>query len=219
MAGRPTPGMVLRQTLDIAIRAPVLPPETAKPASPAFTAAIASHMLDFPRPLRSASLGLASIGTARSVCVSLARAPSAGCVSSTGRTRASSPNSRYWDDGWRDSVAAAAARTTSGPRSPPIASSAIVIGLVMLPRRAPALRRKIQICGRQTRPLQPQSPRAGRCGDQAPFPDSDFSWLNAINLRRSSSHSVSRTCPKLSSSVRRLTPASSGWSRSTRPRR
>ena len=52
IAGRSMPGMVLRISLAIAIRAPVLPAETAKSASPFCTASIASHMLE-PRPRRT----------------------------------------------------------------------------------------------------------------------------------------------------------------------
>ena len=51
----------------MAIRAPVLPAETATSASPFLTASMASHMEDFQRPCRNAWLGLASILTAMSV--------------------------------------------------------------------------------------------------------------------------------------------------------
>ena len=59
IAGRSTPGMVVSTSLAMAIRAPVLPAETTKSASPFCTASIDSHMLD-PRPRRSAWLGLSA---------------------------------------------------------------------------------------------------------------------------------------------------------------
>ena len=58
--------MVRRQTLAIAISAPVLPAETAQSASPFFTASIACHIEDVRRPARSAWLGLSVILTATS---------------------------------------------------------------------------------------------------------------------------------------------------------
>jgi hypothetical protein len=50
MAGRSMPDSVLRLNFDIAISAPVLPPDTAMSASPFLTASSASHMDDFQRP-------------------------------------------------------------------------------------------------------------------------------------------------------------------------
>ena len=67
ITGRSMPGMVLRISLAIAIRAPVLPAETATSASPFCTASSASHMLE-PRPRRTAWLGLSCISMAMSVC-------------------------------------------------------------------------------------------------------------------------------------------------------
>ena len=92
IAGRSIPGMVRRLNFAIAIRAPVLPAETATSASPFFTASIASHIDDFQRPWRSAWLGLASIFTTTSVCTSREAALSRGRCSSNGATTASSPN-------------------------------------------------------------------------------------------------------------------------------
>ena len=57
-----------RQNFAIAISAPVLPAETAKSASPFFTASIERHMLERQRPRRSAWLGLSSMRTEISVC-------------------------------------------------------------------------------------------------------------------------------------------------------
>ena len=50
IAGRSMPGSVLRLNFDIAISAPVLPPDTTMSASPFFTASMASHIEDFQRP-------------------------------------------------------------------------------------------------------------------------------------------------------------------------
>ena len=85
IAGRSIPAMVRRLNFAIAIRAPVLPAETATSASPFFTASIASHIEDFQRPWRSAWLGLASIRTTTSVCTSREAAFSRGRASSSGR--------------------------------------------------------------------------------------------------------------------------------------
>ena len=62
IAGRSTPGRVFSTTLAIAIRAPVLPAETAAAAAPSFTALIASRMLVL-RPWRRATDGFASPAT------------------------------------------------------------------------------------------------------------------------------------------------------------
>jgi hypothetical protein len=51
-------------TLAIAIKAPVLPADTATCASPRFTASIACHMLLTRLPRSSAWLGLSSMPTA-----------------------------------------------------------------------------------------------------------------------------------------------------------
>ena len=77
--------MVRRLNFAIAIRAPVLPAETAASASPLFTASIASHIEDFQRPWRSAWLGLASIRTTTSLCTSREAAFSRGRSSTSGR--------------------------------------------------------------------------------------------------------------------------------------
>ena len=60
------PGMVFKTSFDMAIRAPVLPAETTKSASPFCTASIDSHMLEA-RPRRTAWLGLSCISTTVSV--------------------------------------------------------------------------------------------------------------------------------------------------------
>ena len=66
MAGRSMPAMGRRISFDIAMRAPVLPAETATSASPFCTASIVSHKLD-PLPRRSAWLGLSVMATTVSV--------------------------------------------------------------------------------------------------------------------------------------------------------
>ena len=63
-AGRSMPGMVRSASFDIAISAPVLPDDTAAPASPVFTAWMARPMEDF-LDLRSAWLGLSVAATLR----------------------------------------------------------------------------------------------------------------------------------------------------------
>ena len=77
MAGRSMPGMVFRTSLAMAIRAPVLPAETVKSASPFCTASIASHMLE-PRPRRTAWLGLSCISTTVSVWMIFERSANSG---------------------------------------------------------------------------------------------------------------------------------------------
>ena len=61
------PGSIRRQNRPIAIKAPVLPADTATSASPFLTASIASHIDDVLRPRRSAWLGLSSMLTVTSV--------------------------------------------------------------------------------------------------------------------------------------------------------
>ena len=130
IAGRSISPSGRKINFDMAISAPVLPPETAAAASPDFTASIAIHMLE-PLPRRSAALGFSSEAIARSVWTARARAASAGCLASSGSMRAVSPNSRKLRFGWRFSEIAAPGTTTSGPKSPPMASSAMVRLTVM----------------------------------------------------------------------------------------
>ena len=84
MAGRSICAMVFRQTLAVAIRAPVLPAETAASASPSLTACTARHMEDLPRPMRMAWLGFSSMEMARSVWRTSVTSFSLGCASSSG---------------------------------------------------------------------------------------------------------------------------------------
>ena len=67
IAGRSIGAIVCRQNFAIAIRAPVLPAETAQSAAPVFTASIACHIDETRLPARKAWLGLSLILTATSV--------------------------------------------------------------------------------------------------------------------------------------------------------
>ena len=67
IAGRSIGAIVCRQNLAIAIKAPVLPADTAQSACPSFTASIACHIEETRRPVRKAWLGLSLILTATSV--------------------------------------------------------------------------------------------------------------------------------------------------------
>ncbi len=64
IAGRSIGAIVCRQNFAIAMRAPVLPADTAQSASPVLTASIACHIDDTRRPDRRAWLGLSVILTA-----------------------------------------------------------------------------------------------------------------------------------------------------------
>ena len=78
MAGRSTCAMVRRQIFAIAIKAPVLPAETATSARPFFTASIAIHIEDVRRPARRAWLGLSSIRIATLAVMNLGRSGERG---------------------------------------------------------------------------------------------------------------------------------------------
>ena len=67
MAGRSIGAIVCRQNFAIAIRAPVVPAETAQSAEPFLIASIACHIEETRRPARNAWLGLSVILTATSV--------------------------------------------------------------------------------------------------------------------------------------------------------
>ena len=72
---------------------------------------------------RSAS---SSFGTVSSVCRMVQRLASLGDFFSSGASRASSPNSRYWTSGKRLQAMLAPSTTMCGASSPPMASRAIV---------------------------------------------------------------------------------------------
>ena len=128
IAGRSIWAMVLRQTLDMAISAPVLPADTQASASPSRTAWTAIHMDDFQRPIRRAWLGLSSIAIVRSEWRSSTAPSSFGCWPRSGLRTASSPTMRNFIAGWRSSASAAPGTTTAGPASPPMASSEMRTG-------------------------------------------------------------------------------------------
>ena len=114
MAGRSMPGMVRRTSLAMAIRAPVLPAETATSASPFCTASSASHMLE-PRPRRTAWLGLSCISMAMSVCTMRERAASAGMrVQVRLDARLDRPRAGSSTSGWRSSASAAPGHDDGG---------------------------------------------------------------------------------------------------------
>ena len=82
MAGRSMPAMGRRISFDIAMKAPVLPAETATSASPFCTASMASHRL-VPLPRRKAWLGLSLMPTVVSVWTTRDLAASAGAFASS----------------------------------------------------------------------------------------------------------------------------------------
>ena len=131
IAGRSRPGIMCRQIFAMAIKAPVLPAETATSASFFFTASRASHIDDVRRPVRNATLGLASIRTETSVCRKDDTAESPGSASRSGRILAASPKNTNSMSGRCCSARAAPGTITSGPWSPPMASRAIRTGLII----------------------------------------------------------------------------------------
>ena len=82
----------------IAMRAPVLPADTAACASPFCTASSASHML-VPLPRRTAWLGLSSIAISVSVWMMRDLAANSGCFSSSARINDSLPVKMKLKDG------------------------------------------------------------------------------------------------------------------------
>ena len=126
IAGRSMPAMVLSWNLASAISAPVLPAETARSASPRLTASIASDIEDFQRPWRSAWLGLASIAIATSVW--MMRDAALSCGSRVEQRLDQRRGRRTAGIRCRDAGrarSAAPGTITDGPKSPPMASSAI----------------------------------------------------------------------------------------------
>jgi hypothetical protein len=97
----------------------------ATPASPFLTASIASHIEDVFRPRRNAWLGLSSMLTATSVCMTREAAFNAGYFSNCSSMTARLPNRRNSVSGCRVNEIAAPGMTTDAPTSPPMASSAI----------------------------------------------------------------------------------------------
>ena len=125
IAGRSMPASMRSEIFAIAISAPVLPAETTPAAWPSRTASMARRMLDC-RPWRNATDGFMSFGTVSSVCRIVQRLASLWLFFSSGASRASSPNSRYWTSGKRLQAMLAPLMTICGASSPPMASRAIV---------------------------------------------------------------------------------------------
>ena len=92
-AGRSMPGMVRSENSDIAIRAPVLPAETAALALPCFTASMAMP-IDVVRARRRAWLGLSLMATTSSLWMTSARAARRGQRASSAAITGWWPNSR-----------------------------------------------------------------------------------------------------------------------------
>ena len=116
MAGRSIPGRVLSTNFAIAIRAPVLPAETAAAASPSFTALMASRMLEL-RPWRSAVRRLGVAGD-RSPACGARRSPARAlaCPASSGSSRGAVAEQQ--EPQVRDSARAPARRRRPRCRAP-----------------------------------------------------------------------------------------------------
>ena len=84
------PAMGRRISFDMAMKAPVLPAETATSASPLCTASMASHRLE-PLPRRSAWLGLSVMLMESAVWTTRDLAASTGSFSSSALMCGSSP--------------------------------------------------------------------------------------------------------------------------------
>ena len=133
MAGRSMPGMVLSTSLAMAIRAPVLPAETVKSASPFCTASMRQpHAGAAP-----AAHGLARLVLHLHDRVGVHDARALGELRDAARDGARcAPGRRTAGSSRRDGARARArprARPRRGPRSPPIASSDMVRGVAMTP--------------------------------------------------------------------------------------
>ena len=129
MAGRSRPTAMRRISLEMAIRAPVLPAETTAWASPSRTASMAFQRLE-PLPRRSAVAGFSSLAMTSSVWRTSQAARAAGRRASSASRRARSPCSRKrtsWPAS-RSSAIATPSTTTGGPWSPPMASIEMVTG-------------------------------------------------------------------------------------------
>ena len=133
IAGRSTPGSVFRTKREIAIRAPVLPAETQASARPSFTRLIATR-IDESFFRRSASAGGSCISTT-SDAGSTARRDFAGDLifPRTAASGSGRPTAMTRASGCAVRKSIAAGSVTEGPWSPPIASTATVIGMSAWP--------------------------------------------------------------------------------------
>src|SRR5665213_2753905 len=125
MAGREMPSITPNWNMLIAIKAPVLPAETATSASLFFTTSSARHML-VSRPRRSTWLGLSSIATRSGAWRTPTRVLSLGWRARSPFKTASSPARMKFTSGWRCTTRINAVMTMPGPASPPIASTETV---------------------------------------------------------------------------------------------
>ena len=89
-AGRSSPPAMRSRCLEMTIRAPVLPPDTAAAASPRFTASTVFQRLD-PLPRRKATVGFSSLVMTWSVWRTSAAARTAGWRASSASMRGRSP--------------------------------------------------------------------------------------------------------------------------------
>ena len=129
IAGRSMPGSGFRQNFAIAISAPVLPAETAAPASRSRTAWIGAphRRLPAPLPKRLARLVVHLHASRRNDGMSDRSRTRGLAFEHRPHDVASSPKTRKRRSGRRSAAIAAPPITTSGPASPPMASREIVI--------------------------------------------------------------------------------------------
>jgi hypothetical protein len=123
-AGRSRSALMRRMSLEMAIRAPVLPAETAAAACPSRIASTAFH-IEVPLPRRMAWAGFSSIEITRSECRTSERAARAGSRDNSACITVSSPCSSRRAPGISARAWAQAGITTDGPWSPPMASTEI----------------------------------------------------------------------------------------------
>ena len=129
MAGRSTPGSTPITNMLMAMAAPVLPAETSAPHSPSFTSSAATRSEES-RLRRSAWDGASAMPT---TCVAwrtvtgrswaLRRVISRSMAGRSPTRTDGSPNSRH--------AATAPSTTTAGPKSPPMASTAIFMAPIL----------------------------------------------------------------------------------------
>ena len=120
MAGRSMPSSVLRRYRAMAIRAPVLPADTAADAAPSLTCWMATRIEEsfFLRKATSTGSSMATTSVAGTM---VARSWENDCRLSA-RPTSSRRASGWWSRNWRH-----AASVTRGPWSPPMQSTASVI--------------------------------------------------------------------------------------------
>ena len=125
IAGRSMPGRVLSTKRAVAMRAPVLPADTAACAAPSFTWLMATRMEEFFLFFK-ADCGASSMPTTSLACMICSRSCEA-CSPSALRTASSSPTRMSLTSVFSCRKAKAAGMVTVRPASPPMASMAKVI--------------------------------------------------------------------------------------------